>query len=400
MQNDNELIVQARKRVEVLQSVDIFSGIDIDILQKLAYSLKNGFFEKGETVFEKGDKYNAMYIISSGEVKIHDGDYVFTYFGENEFFGEYSLIDSSVRSATVTITENAELLILERIVFDKFIDENKTLALKILKSLIKRLRGNNVLEEKLNKQNKEIKINKDKIELQRKELEEVNLTKDKFFTIIAHDLKSPFNTVIGLSELLLQRYESYNNEKIKFFIEQINKHSNNTYELLENLLQWARSQTGKLLVKPEKICLYTIINKIISLYSEKTNKKGIVITNNIDTDTNVFADNNMTNAIIRNLVSNSIKFTSGNGKINISSKTSDNVVVICVSDTGIGIPEENIEKLFKIDSNISTQGTDREMGTGLGLIITKEFVEKNGGKIWVVSKENEGTSFYFTLAKG
>ncbi len=397
IQNNDIISIQVRKRVEVLQNVDIFFGTDVNILQELANSLKDVSFEKGETVFQKGDRYNAMYIIVRGEVKIHDGDYVFTHFGENDFFGEYSLIDSSVRSATVTVIKDVELLILEREVFDSFVDKNNKLALKILKSLIKRLRKNNVLEEQLNQQNAEIRKNRDKIDGQRKELEEINITKDKFFTIIAHDLKNPFNAVIGLSELLLQRYDAYSDDKIKFFITQINKNSNNAYNLLENLLQWARSQTGKLKVELEKINLFDITTNIFTLYLEKANEKEVELVNNIDTNTNVFADNNMTKAVIRNLVSNALKFTSSNGKIAISDKVNDGKVTICVSDTGIGIPKENIDKLFKIDSNISTQGTAKELGTGLGLVITKEFVEKNGGKIWVESIVNNGAEFYFTL---
>jgi two-component system sensor histidine kinase/response regulator len=374
LQERDILIMNDEKRVELLENVEIFFGIDNNFLKKIASSLKEVTLNKDETVFCKGDKYSAMYIIVDGEVKIHDEDYIFTYFGKNDFFGEYSLIDSSARSASVTITKKAKLLILEREVFNNLVDENSRFALRILKSLIKRLRNNNILEEKLTQQNKEIST-------QRKKLEELNLTKDKFFTIIAHDLKNPFNTVMGLSELLIQRYEMYDDEKIKFFISQINDYSNKTYDLLENLLQWAKSQTGKIKVKLDRVNLHTIVKEIKSLNFVKAEEKDIELINSVDKDTNVFADFNILHTILRNLLSNALKFTSGNGKITISNKVKDDIVTVCVSDTGIGISEENIDKLFKLDSNFSTEGTDKESGTGLGLISTV----------------NKGTSLYFTL---
>lgn len=397
MQNNNTISLNYKKRIEVLKRVDIFAEANVKFLKKLASSLKEIFLEKDEIVFLKGDKYSAMYIIVEGEVKIHDNDYVFTHFKKNEIFGEYSLIDSSERSASVTAVKESSCLVLEKDVFDSLIEEDNKIALEILKSLIRRLRNNNVLEEKLVTQNQKIIEQRNRIDKQRKELEEMNLSKDKFFTIIAHDLKNPFNTVIGLSELIINRYDSYDREKIKFFIEQINLYSNNTYELLENLLQWSRSQTGKLKVKLEKVNLQNISTEIKYLYAGKTEEKQIEIINKVNFDTNVYADSNMLNTVLRNLVSNALKFTPQNGKITISDKISNGEVTICVSDTGIGIPENNIGKIFKLDSNISTSGTNKELGTGLGLIITKEFVEKNGGKIWVKSIVNKGTSFYFTL---
>ncbi|MEA3316933.1 MAG: cyclic nucleotide-binding domain-containing protein, partial [Bacteroidota bacterium] len=320
MQNNNTISLNYKKRIEVLKRVDIFAEANVKFLKKLASSLKEIFLEKDEIVFLKGDKYSAMYIIVEGEVKIHDNDYVFTHFKKNEIFGEYSLIDSSERSASVTAVKESSCLVLEKDVFDSLIEEDNKIALEILKSLIRRLRNNNVLEEKLVTQNQKIIEQRNRIDKQRKELEEMNLSKDKFFTIIAHDLKNPFNTVIGLSELIINRYDSYDREKIKFFIEQINLYSNNTYELLENLLQWSRSQTGKLKVKLEKVNLQNISTEIKYLYAGKTEEKQIEIINKVNFDTNVYADSNMLNTVLRNLVSNALKFTPQNGKITISDK--------------------------------------------------------------------------------
>jgi len=385
------------KRVDILRDVIIFSESDEKILKLLADLLTDVFVEKNEAIFHKGDQLNAMYIIVEGKVKVHDGDHIFTQFGEKDFFGEYSLIDSSVRSATVTAVETTHLLRLDQKDFHKIIEDNIEVSKAILKALIKRLRDNNILEEKLTQNSLEIERQRDELNKQKKELEELNATKDKFFTIIAHDLKNPFNTVIGLSELLVERYDTYDSNKIKEFIKQINKFSNDAYNLLEDLLKWAKSQTGRIEVNPEKVDVLELAIENINLFKEMADKKGVRIDANVKMDLLAFIDRNMICTVFRNLISNSIKFTNPGDIINIEAKSINEHIEIIVTDTGIGVPEENLEKIFKIDSNISTQGTADETGTGLGLIISREFVEKNGGTINVKSKEGNGAQFMFTV---
>ncbi|MFO7827286.1 MAG: ATP-binding protein [Bacteroidales bacterium] len=385
------------QNVEILKNVSIFSETKIDIIKRIASSLVEVSVDKDQPVFLKGDQLNAMYIIVSGSVKVHDGQYVFTTFGTNDFFGEYSLIDSSVRSATVTAIENTYLLRLDQKVFNKIMDENIEVARGVLKALIRRLRNSNVLEENLTQKSWEIEKQKDAIEKNKKELEELNATKDKFFTIIAHDLKNPFNTVIGLSELLMERYDTYNEEKIKSFIEQIHKFSKNAYLLLENLLQWAKSQTGRISINIEKVDIFELATENLNLFKGKAENKGIKLTSNVDIGMYASIDKNMINTVIRNLISNAIKFTPKGGQVGIKAVKNDEFIFITVFDTGIGIPKENLNKIFRIDSNLSTQGTDDESGTGLGLIISREFIEKNGGKISVSSEEGKGSEFTFKI---
>ncbi|MCD4833299.1 MAG: cyclic nucleotide-binding domain-containing protein [Bacteroidales bacterium] len=385
------------KRVDILRDVVIFSESDEEILKLLADLLTDVFVEKDDTVFHKGDQLNAMYIIVEGKVKVHDGEHIFTQFGEKDFFGEYSLIDSSVRSATVTAIETTHLLRLNQEDFYKIIKDNIEVSKAVLKALIKRLRDNNILEEKLTQNNLKIERQRDELDKQKKELEELNATKDKFFTIIAHDLKNPFNTVIGLSELLIERYDTYDSNKIKEFIRQINKFSNNAYNLLEDLLKWAKSQTGRMEVKPEKVEVFELAIENMNLFQEKAEKKGVKINANVKMGLFAYIDKNMICTVLRNLISNSVKFTNSGDIINIEAKSLNEHIEIMVTDTGIGVPEENLKKIFKIDSHISTQGTADEIGTGLGLIISREFVEKNGGTINVKSKEGNGTQFMFTV---
>ena len=397
--NTNKIDTEKKieKQVDILRDVVIFSESDEKNLKLLASFLTNVFVEKNETVFHKGDQLNAMYIIVEGRVKVHDGDHIFTQFGEKDFFGEYSLIDSSVRSATVTAVEPTHLLRLDQEDFHKIIEDNIEVSKAVLKALIKRLRDNNILEEKLTQNSLKIEHQRDELDKQKKKLEELNATKDKFFTIIAHDLKNPFNTVIGLSELLVERYDTYDSYKIKEFISQINKFSNDAYNLLEDLLKWAKSQTGKIEVKPEKVDVFELAIENMNLFQEKADKKGVKIDTNVKKGLSAFIDRNMICTVLRNLLSNSVKFTNPGDIINIEAKSINEHIEIIVTDTGIGVPEKNLEKIFKIDSDISTLGTANETGTGLGLIISREFVEKNGGTINVKSKEGNGAQFMFTV---
>lgn len=253
----------------------------------------------------------------------------------------------------------------------------------------------------------DLKRSKDIIANQNAELKELNATKDKFFSIVAHDLKNPFNTLIGFSELLKSHYQKMDTEKVKRFHNLIYKASKHGYTLLENLLQWARSQTGRLKWEPGFFGLKTVAESTIDLLSSNAQNKEVKLTSHIDQKYNVFGDQNMITTIIRNLVSNAVKFTNRGGTVSLiaedynpygqENKPDIPYVKITVSDTGIGIPESDINKLFRIDVHHSTQGTEDEQGTGLGLILCKEFVEKHKGKIWVTSKPNEGTDIMFTL---
>lgn len=236
------------------------------------------------------------------------------------------------------------------------------------------------------------------IKQQEKNLLELNKTKDKFFSIISHDLKNPFNQIIGFSELLVKTIEKQDIEKSTRFANFILESSKSAYKLLENLLEWSRSQTGKIEYNPEKIYPRGIIVETFGLLENIAKEKKIELFNEIPDNLTVHADLNMITTVIRNLVSNAIKFSNLNGKIKIyHTAIENNYIEITVEDNGIGIKAEVIDKLFKIDTNLTTVGTNQEKGTGLGLILCKEFVEKNKGEIYVESQENQGSKFKFTL---
>ena len=394
--NKNEL----ENRKILLKSVDLFRNVAPGMLEYAAQSLEELQYDKGRVIFEKGDSLPALYIIKKGKVKVHDGAYEFAIFESPDFFGEYSLVDNPVRSATATALEHTILLRIDEKLFQELLDKDLHFARNILKRLITRLRESNQTEEYLYERSNTIQKEKEEIEEKKSWLEKMNATKDQFFSIIAHDLKNPFNTIIGLSELLVYRYDKYSNEKVKEFIRQIHTHSSSAYNLLDNLLQWARSQTGRLEVSHQKLNIERLIEENVSLLKNKATQKEIEIELIPKRVPEVYADENMINTVLRNLLTNAIKFTPQKGRIQVQADDHDkSYIKISVKDNGMGIDKENIPKIFDLTSHFTTRGTDSEEGTGLGMVLCKDFVEKNHGTIWVESEKKKGSTFYFTLPK-
>ena len=230
-----------------------------------------------------------------------------------------------------------------------------------------------------------------------KDLKILNSDKDKFIRILAHDLKSPFTSLIGFSELLLNNLESLDDDTIKEYISIINETSSKTFGLLEEILLWLNAQSGNLKFEPSRIEIQELVSNIISDLKLLAEPKEILLVSNISGEIYANADPNMLRTILRNLISNSIKFTNYKGKISINAETADNEIIITVSDNGIGISEDSIKTIFDSIQLNSRVGTGGEKGTGLGLTICKEFVEKHGGKIWVESQVGVGSNFKFTI---
>jgi PAS domain S-box-containing protein len=231
-------------------------------------------------------------------------------------------------------------------------------------------------------------------------LRELNAAKDKFFSIISHDLKSPFNSILGLSNLLVEQIQAKNNEGIEEYASIIQNSSQRAMDLLMNLLEWARSQTGKIEFSPEYVEIVALINEAIELLGDSALQKSITISKELPRTALVFADKAMISTVLRNLISNAIKFTHLGGQIVISAEIRNAELILAIRDNGVGIKKESIDKLFRIDENHSTLGTQNEKGTGLGLILCKEFIEKHDGKIWVESEVGKGSKFCFSIPKG
>ena len=261
----------------------------------------------------------------------------------------------------------------------------------------KRYQQNQKLNIQLSLKNKQIEEHQERVEKLNAELQETNATKDKFFSIVAHDLKNPFNSLLVLTRLLLDEFDTFTSGEQKKFIQQINSSAENTFSLLQNLLEWASAQSGKTSIVKEKINLSPISKESISLLRSVAENKNIQIDSAIKERIYAFADRNMVSTIMLNLISNAVKFTPHNGHVKIQAYPKNGHVEVEVSDSGVGISAKNIDKLFKPGEKFQTTGTDKEKGTGLGLILCKEFIEKNNGKIWVKSEEGKGSSFFFTL---
>ena len=221
--------------------------------------------------------------------------------------------------------------------------------------------------------------------------------KDTFFSIIAHDLKGPFSGIIGLSELLLEKDNDLNPKETNEFIQLIHQSSKDTYSLLENLLTWAQSQTGKIEFTPKELEIISVTDKTINLLANIAKNKNITIESEIQNNQYVFADKDMLETIFRNLISNAIKFTQPNGEVLLSMTRENQQTVFSVKDNGIGIAPEKAAELFIINHRHTTLGTIDETGTGLGLMLCKEFIEKHGGKLWVESEIGKGSNFKFSI---
>jgi signal transduction histidine kinase len=237
------------------------------------------------------------------------------------------------------------------------------------------------------------------VRLQNIELQNLNATKDKFFSIISHDLKGPLNSLTSFSGLLINHSEHLTKEEIQVLAKDLDKSLKNLFALLENLLEWSRSQTGNIEFKQEPFDLSVLLKQNRELLLQQAQNKGINLINANTKSVVVNAHENSINTVIRNLISNAIKFTPNDGMIMVDVTDHGVEWVVSIADNGVGMSKEVMDKLFRIDTKHSTKGTSDEKGTGLGLILCKDFVEKNGGRIWVESEVNKGSIFFFTIPK-
>lgn len=243
-----------------------------------------------------------------------------------------------------------------------------------------------------------------------KELEELNQSKDKFFSIVAHDLRSPFQGMLGFTDLILDELDTLTKEEIREYLQKVRDSSYGAFSLLENLLNWSRLQTGRMQYNPSAFSLTETVLGIISLLNSNAQSKNISLLNNLHEEYSVFADRQMVHSILLNLATNAIKFTFPGGKVSFDAKIkltdpddpgSNNghgkSIEISISDTGTGISPEALGRIFKIDDHFSQAGTSNEKGAGLGLILVKEMAEKHGGTLQVNSAEGKGSTFSFTI---
>ncbi len=262
------------------------------------------------------------------------------------------------------------------------------------------VREKRLLEEKISERTVEIASKNRSLEQQKDELNELNAMKDTFFSILAHDLKNPFSSLYALSELVVDNYEQMEEEERLTSMRKIKQSSEHIYNLLENLLTWSRTQRGDIAYAPESFKLTTLVEINMNLHRVPAEKKGIQLLSDLPENTEAFGDREMINTVLRNLINNAVKYSHKGGEIGVGIAAEDGFWEVSVRDNGTGISKENIEKIFRIDAKYKSPGTEGEKGTGLGLILCKDFVEKNGGQIWCESQEGLGTRFFFTIPSG
>lgn len=325
---------------------------------------------------------------------IHDGN--------GETFSIYSLNNnhaSAISFSELTMIHESGNLFLVSITNDHLLDivkelNNAILVINIIIILLAMFGISYLIMNRLNIITKTIEIKNSE-----EKLKELNQSKDKFFSIIAHDLKNPFNGIMGMSGYLSMDYDNVKDEERREIIDDINIASKNAFNLLQNLLEWTRTQSGTIKNNPTPIDPSQIIEIALETVQTLAKNKEIEIIQNINTEAQGFADENLVNTVIRNLTTNAIKFSPRKSEIEIEVKDYDKELVFSIKDQGIGLHHDEIDKLFRIDVTFHKKGTEKETGTGLGLKLCKEFVEYCKGKIWVLSDPGKGSIFYFTIPK-
>ncbi|NCC72355.1 MAG: sensor histidine kinase [Sphingobacteriia bacterium] len=360
----------------------------------------------GEKALELSSQYSVITYIRMANELLHGlytekGDYEKAYhslFAYTETMHKMYNADMELKIRKILVEQKAtqnELLLQQR---KKHFNQIITVSILIIfllvffsLILIAQIRKQRKLLKKLNEQNIIISA-------QNQELALTNAEKDKFFSIIAHDLKSPFTAMIGFSELLIEEIKEKNYDILGEYADMVHKSSNQAFNLLTNLLEWSRSKTGRIKFSPETFSLGELAAETIALANHSAIQKEITIENHVTENIEVFADRAMIHTVLRNLLSNAVKFTCKGGRVILSAITENNQITVKVSDNGVGMSKQQLSGLFNISQSQSQPGTMNEKGTGLGLILTKEFIEKHHGSIQVESEPDHGTTFTFTLS--
>ena len=381
---------QINQRVKLLRNARIFKmGSDIE-LKELSLSLVERVVAKNEIIIHKGSKGENLFILVDGKVKIHDDDHVYNISGKGHVFGEYSLFHTEIRTATVTAIEETHLLVLSQKKFKKLIDENADIQNAVNESLVETIAVQNRMEKELTIKNKLIAEQKD-------ELQKTINIKNRFFSLIAHDLRSPLSSLSSYLNMLIDS-NVLSKKEISEYAVDLKKSVSNVNGMLDNLLNWAVSETGDWNMQSKIFDIKDAIDRNIELYHTVAKQKNITLID-VSKSANIIGDENSIDVVLRNLISNGIKYTHKGGEVEVSVDVSDEYVIVLVKDNGIGISDEIKERLFNLDGKHKPRGTDNEKGSGLGLILCKEFAEKNNGFLKFESEMGKGTTFKFYLPK-
>ena len=381
---------QINQRVNLLRNVRIFKMGSDKELKELAKSLDERVVPKGETIILTGTKGENLFIVVDGKVKIHDDEHVYNISGKGHVFGEYSLFHTEIRTATVTALEETHLLVLRQKKFINLLATNDDIQHAVNESFVETIAVQNKME-------KELALKNELIAHQKNELEKIINIKNRFFSLIAHDLRSPLSSLSSYLNLLIDS-NVLSKKEISEYAVDLKKSVNNVNGLLDNLLNWAVSETGEWNMQSSVFDIKDAIDRNVELYHTVAKQKNISLINQAKS-LRVIGDENSVDVVLRNLISNGLKYTHKGGKVEVSIDNNDEYVIVSEKDDGIGISDEIKERLFNLDGKHKPRGTDNEKGAGLGLILCKEFAEKNKGYLKFESDEGKGTTFLFYLPK-
>lgn len=411
--------------IEMLCENSFFYKVPADALKELneeIFHIKK--YPAGSKIIDQGDLAKELYLIIEGEVRItkimpDENEVILAENQANSFFGELGLVQEARRASNISAISDTKIVIIKQkdffYLYNNFpqIKENVLVSISAMvknadnQIIYERTKGNMIKQmyKAINNQKEELehlnctlaKTNR-KLKESEKKLKESNDSKDKFFSILAHDLRNPFGALFSASDLLNKYYNRIDEVKKKDYIQKIHNSSKQVLLLLENLLEWSRAQIGSLKANPENFDVEKVISGNIALLKEAASSKKIELFSKTDSETIIYADRNMIATVIRNLLTNALKFSSENDKVWIETKKYfEKELWISICDTGSGIKEDDLPKLFNIESGFSTNGTKNEKGTGLGLLLCKEFIELNKGTISVESEYGKGSKFIFTV---
>ena len=363
----------------------------LDIALKIAH-LGPWEYDVAEELFHFNDTFFAIFGTNTVEIGSHSMS-PFEYAKRFVHPDDIEVVKKEIKKALETSDPKYTRQLEHRMIYAN--GEQGYLTVRF--SIVKDSNGKTIKLYGINQDITAIKKAEDELRKRAVRLRELNVMKDKFFSIIAHDLKSPFNSILGLSEILHEKTKEGNFSRVGEFTARILESSKKAMELLTNLIEWSQSATGRIKYMPAKLELKGLVGELTGLFEEIAAQKKISISAQVPENICVFADLAMISTVFRNLISNAIKFTPLGGNIGIGVQENDDEVLVQISDNGIGIPQNAVDKLFRMDESYSTSGTNDEKGTGLGLILCKEFIDKHGKKIGVDSTPGEGSTFYFTL---
>ena len=387
------------KQIFLLRSIPIFAFLERDVMETIASRLIERKLVSGESLFQIHDESLSSFILEHGSIRIHDGDYTFAELAPPEIFGEYALLDQKPRSASATASTESIVWEFLREDFDEIVANQPGVKDGLVRSLLSQLRYRNDLEEEMASKNEEIRKQKEEIEKQRDEIKAQRDLRDRFFSIISHDLRGPISSFQGLSSIIRMYLKKGKLDQIEGLIEDVDVASNNLSNLLDNLLNWASQQRSQIPYNPERLKVKELVGSLCDNLGSSAVAKGIDLRAKIDDNLHLFGDRNTVATILRNLTNNALKFTAEGGQITITATESIDSTVISIQDNGVGMPEEKLKTLFRLQDKKSTYGTSGEKGVGLGLQLVEEFVKLNKGSIEVLSEEGKGTLFKVFLPR-